>query len=184
MPIFKSLKEKRLWLYTLIVFIAIFSSLLIGSPLQRFISDQKVQVAFFSTGMILTGAVVLFHGLKIFTNKIEMVIWVGLATVYLMLIFRVGTTERSHLIEYSILAIFIHKAIIERNADNNKILFHGLKAFIITCSIGILDEVIQKFIPNRVFDAEDILFNSLAALMAVGGSILLQWAKAKFRRNA
>jgi len=59
----------------------------------------------------------------------------------------------------------------------------GLIAFAITVAIGILDECIQIFLPSRVFDPLDMLFNSLAALMAIGGSMALHWARKKFRKN-
>jgi len=43
--------------------------------------------------------------------------------------------------------------------------------------IGVLDECIQAFLPNRVFDPLDILFNALAAVMAVVASAALTWAR-------
>ena len=43
--------------------------------------------------------------------------------------------------------------------------------------IGALDEGIQLFLPARVFDPTDILFNALAAGMAVGASLALRWAR-------
>ncbi len=33
------------------------------------------------------------------------------------------------------------------------------------------------FLPSRVFDPEDILFNVLAAVMAVAASVALGWAR-------
>ena len=39
-----------------------------------------------------------------------------------------------------------------------------------TSAVGLLDECLQVWVPNRVFDPWDILFNVLAASMAVGAS--------------
>ena len=44
-----------------------------------------------------------------------------------------------------------------------------------------IDECIQAFIPSRVFDPEDILFNVLAAMMAVVSSVALSWARGRRR---
>lgn len=37
------------------------------------------------------------------------------------------------------------------------------------------------FLPGRVFDVRDILFNVLAAIMAVAASATLRWARRKRR---
>ena len=43
--------------------------------------------------------------------------------------------------------------------------------------VGVLDECIQLLLPSRVFDPVDMLFNALAAVMAVGASSALHWAR-------
>lgn len=183
MPLFQSSQEKRYWLFAALVLIAIFSTLTFGRPFQKMLSDQNVQAAIFLTGMFLTGIVIVMHGLKVQPSKTEIVIWVGLATVYLMLFLRLGVPERSHLIEFGVLAIFIHKALSERFQNKNQVFKPALIAFLVTCLIGFLDEGIQYFLPERVFDTEDIIFNSLAAFMAIGGSLVLRWAKNRFSKN-
>ena len=183
MSIFTSSREKRLWLYALIVLVAILSTLVLGRPLQEMLKDQNIQFVFFLLGMILTGTTILLHGLKVRPGNTEMAIWFGLAAVYIVFIFRLGAPERSHLMEYSVLAIFIHKALIERLSQGNQILMPALIAFIVTFIIGVLDESIQIFLPSRVFNPDDIWFNGFAALMAIGSSILLQWIRKKTRKN-
>ncbi|GJM29599.1 MAG: hypothetical protein DHS20C17_22340 [Cyclobacteriaceae bacterium] len=183
MSLFTSSKEKKLWLYALLVCVAILSTLALGRPLQEMLRDQNIQAVFFLLGMILTAATVTVHGLSVRPGKTEMSIWFGLAAVYLMFIFRMGAPERSHLIEYSVLAIFIYKALLERLRDNSHFLLPALIAFAATTVIGVFDESIQKLLPSRVFDPLDMLFNSLAAFMAISGSIILQWARKKFRKN-
>jgi len=53
----------------------------------------------------------------------------------------------------------------------------------LTVFIGTCDEWIQIFLPNRVFDPEDILFNALSALMAIGVSLALQWPRKRFSKS-
>ena len=182
MPAFRSNKEKRLWLCALIVLTAIFSTLALGRPLQEMLRDQNTQAVFFLLGMLLTGATIILHGLKTRPGKKEIAIWVGLAAVYIMFIFRLGAPERSHMIEYSVLAIFVHKAMMERLTDKNQVLKSAAIAFAVTVLIGAIDECIQLFLPNRVFDLVDIFFNSIAAFMAIVGSIILQWAKKEYAK--
>lgn len=185
MSLFTSPREKRLWMLVLLITGTIFSTLFIGRPLQQLLSNQDVQAVFFLLGLLLVSATVLLNGLKAPISKTEITIWVGLLAVYLMLFLRLGLTERSHLIEYSVLAIFVHLALIERLANNRTGLWIALVAFIISTGIGVVDELAQIFLPNRVFDSEDIVFNTSAVLMAIGSSLLLQRLRqrARQRRN-
>lgn len=180
MPLFTSSREKKLWLYAMLVLIAIVSTLMLGHPLQEMLKDQNVQAVFFLLAMVLVGTTILIHGLTVRPSKTEIATWVGLTAIYITFILRLGIPERSHLIEYSVLAIFIHQALIERRSPKAQSLSLGIVAFIVTTLIGFIDESIQLYLPNRVFDPNDILFNCLAALIAIGGSIILQWVRRKF----
>jgi len=183
MTLFKSSREKRLWLWALAVLVTIFSTLFVGQPLIKLFSDQNVRAVIFLLVMILIGAAVIVHALKTKPGKIELVLLLGIVAVYTMFFLRLGMLERSHLIEYSVLAIFIHMALIERANQEHKILKPALLAFVITLIIGILDECIQIFLPGRVFDPIDIQFNGLAALMAIGSRVTLQWVRKKLNKN-
>lgn len=183
MSLFKSSREKRLWLYVGLVLMAIFSTLVFGYPLLEIFGNQNIQAAIFMLGMLLIGLTIVLSGLKTQRDKMEIVVWLGFVAVYLLLFLRMGLAERSHMIEYSVLAIFMHKAFIERLGQERKKLFIGVLAFIVTFMVGILDECIQIFLPDRVFDPIDILFNGLVALLAIGGSIILQWIRNKYRKK-
>ena len=183
MAIFTSSQEKRLWLYALIVLVAILSTLIMGRPLQEMLRDQNIQAIFFSLGMLLTGGAIIAHGLKVRPSNTEIAIWFGLAAVFIMFIFRLGAPERSHLMEYSVLAIFIHKAFIERVNQGKRIPMPGLFSFVIAFLIGVLDECIQLFLPNRVFDLLDILFNGFAVTMAIGTSVFITWVQKRIAKS-
>ncbi len=177
MALFKSPREKRLWIYALIVLVTIFSTLVMGRPLQKILANQNIQAFIFLIGMSLVGVTIFSHGLKIQPSKTELTIWLGLMAVYLVFFLRLGLPERSHLIEYSVLAIFIHKALVERTTQKNQTLKPALYAFITTFTIGVLDECIQILIPSRIFDMHDIIFNGLVVFMAVGASVILTWVR-------
>lgn len=134
--------------------------------------------------MIALAATVILHGLRTQPEKAEITIWLGLSVVYLWLYSRLGFAERGHLFEYSILAIFIHKALIERTMQGKKVLNPALFAFLIAFTIGVLDELVQIFLPSRVCDPLDILFNGFVALLAIGGSSAIRWVRNKVRKES
>jgi uncharacterized membrane protein YhaH (DUF805 family) len=172
---FTSAREKRLWLWALLVIATILASLFIGNPLATQLRDQNVQAVFFVLGMLIIAAAVIVHGLRDKPGKIELSVLLGIVAIYVMFFLRLGILERSHLIEYSVLSIFIHKALLERKKEGKNIAYPALLASAIAISVGILDECIQYFLPNRVFDLEDIVFNCMAVVMAIGSSLLLKW---------
>ena len=178
-----SARERRYWSYALAVAIAIFATLLMGRPLQQMLRDQNVQAVFFLSGMLLVGAAILVHGLRLRPDGRELAVWLGLAAVFTMFVFRLGAPERSHLIEYSVLAIFVHKALGERWVESASIWRTALMAWLFTFLIGVLDEGLQYWLPDRVFDTEDIVFNGIAATMAIGGSMIVNWARQRFGRE-
>ena len=53
----------------------------------------------------------------------------------------------------------------------------ALLAIAATSLIGVFDETIQAFLPSRVCDPTDMLFNVLAAVMAVTTSVVLGWVR-------
>lgn len=183
MPVFTSTREKKLWLWSLAVLAAIFSTLFVGQPLLKLFGNQNIQAVIFMFGMLLVGGAMLAHGLKTQPGKIEWAILLGIVAVYFMLFLRLGLPERSHLIEYSVLAIFVHMALMERRGQENQVLKTALLAFLITFATGVLDECLQIFLPDRVFDLTDMVFNGLAGLMAIGARVILQWVRKKIRKN-
>lgn len=173
MTLFTSAREKQLWLLAFLVWDAIFLTLFIGQPLLRLFGDQEIQALIFVAGMILVGTVILLHARKAQPTKLELSIWLGILAVYLMLFLRLGLPERTHLFEYSILAIFIHKALLEREIQGKHVPSPALLAIGMAFSIGVLDEGLQYFMPDRVFDPLDILFNGFAVTMAIGVRVIL-----------
>ena len=173
MTIFTSKREKQLWVWAFVVIVVIFSTLFLGQPLAIFFSSQDVRAFVFVIVMFLVGLTILIHAIKTKPSGLELTLWIGLAAVYIMFILRLGMPERSHLMEYSVLAVFIHKAIVERKNQGKKIPMPALIALVVSFTIGVLDECIQILLPDRYFDPEDIVFNGMAAALAIGSNVLL-----------
>lgn len=177
MSLFTSSREKKLWFWALATVVTIFSTLFIGQPLLELLANQNVRAVFFSIGMLLVGAAIIMHSIKTKPGKIEIAVILGIIAVYTMFFLRLGMTERSHLIEYSILAIFIHKALVERSKRGEKIPIVALIAFITTFLIGVIDECVQIILPNRVFDPLDIIFNGNVAALAIASNVIFSWIR-------
>ena len=179
MSIFKSSLEKRLWFYVLLVWLAILTSLIFGFPLLQEIGTQNMEALIFILCMIIIGITVILHAFRRSNSKNEVITILGILAVFMMLFLRLGLAERSHLIEFSVLTVFIHRALLERYQEKYKNFRIAIMALVVSFLIGVLDECVQVFIPNRVFDMADFLFNGLAAGMAVGASLLWQWIRKK-----
>ncbi|MEO0585225.1 MAG: VanZ family protein [Bacteroidota bacterium] len=180
---FTSKREKRLWVWIFFVWVTISASLFVGRPFAHQLRSQDVQAIFFLMAMILAAVAVCVHGIRTKPSKWEFTLLIGLATIYLMLFFRLGAPERSHLIEYSVLAIFLHMALLERAKHRRLPLSPVLLSWLMASFLGILDESIQYVIPNRVFDPEDIVFNVMAVSMALGSSLLLRWGRRRWENR-
>lgn len=177
------IKEKYLWLAVIVVYLTILSTLFMGRPFANQLRDQNVQAVFFLIGMFMVGIAVLLHGLISKPSKIEYAVLFGIIGVYVMFFFRLGAPERSHLIEYSVLAILLHKAIRREIAPEHSIWKPAILAWLSGIFLGTLDEGIQFFLPERVFDPVDIVFNSMAISMAIIATMLLNWLNKKFSKR-
>ena len=48
---------------------------------------------------------------------------------------------------------------------------------------GLVDELIQAVVPSRVYDTEDVVFNVLAACIAIGARLLVEAAGRRSSRG-
>ena len=183
MPFFASARERRLWLWTLAVVIAIYSTLFFGSTVAGVLREGGlIEASIFLGAMVLVGATVLAQGLRARPGGVEVTVALGVAVVYLLVLMRLASpVERSHLIEYSVLAVFVYEALTERASHGRLVPVPPLLAILATALVGTIDEGVQWLLPDRVYDPVDIVFNVLAGVMAVGASVALAWAR---RRRA
>ena len=183
MGLFSSDRERRLWLWTLAVVVAIYSTLGLARTLTDALRENGLlgpafPLVSFLLAMSLVGATVVAHGLKARPGGVEIAVALGVTAAYLLVFLRmVGPEERSHLIEYGVVAVFIYEALAERASHGRRVPALPLLAILATTALGVVDECIQIFVPSRVFDRLDMLFNLLAATMAVGASVVLAWAR-------
>lgn len=185
MSLFSSPRERRLWIWTAAAVVAIYSTIPLAGSLIRVLPDENQAGFLFVVGMLLIGATIVVEGLKIRLSGAEIGIALGIVAVYLLAIVRLGISvaERSHLIEYGVVAVFIHQALLERASQGRNVRVPAVLAIAATTMIGVLDECIQFFMPNRVFDPIDMGQNFLAAFTAVLASMALGWARRRIGKR-
>ena len=179
MVLFSSARERRLWLWTLAVVVAIYSTIGLATTLAGVLSERGLlPAALFLFCALLVGATIVTQGVQARPGGAEIAIALGVTVAYLLVFFRMASpVERSHLMEYGVVAVFIHAALVERASQGRRVPLPPLLAILVTSALGLLDECIQAFLPSRVFDTQDILFNVLAGTMAVAASVALAWAR-------
>ncbi len=175
---FSSDRERRLWLSALAVVVGIYSTLGLARTLAEELRDRELLDTAFVIGVLLLGVTVVTLGLKMRPGGAEIGVALGVAAVYLMVFARMAIPEeRTHLIEYSLVAVLVYEALTERAGQGHHVPVAPLLAILAASLLGVLDEGIQAVLPSRVFDPIDILFNVLAGVMGVAASGALGWAR-------
>ena len=182
MPLFSSRRERRLWTALLIVLAAIYATLgnapAIAAMLRERVDLTEMMV--FVSLVALVVISILFVRRR--PGRAEIAVGFGILIVYLMAWLRIGVAspeERTHLFEYSLVAALVHEALLERRANGRRVPAPAILALIISVLLGWLDEGIQSFLPNRVYDLVDVAFNALAATMIISARWLLDFARRK-----
>ncbi len=176
--LFTSERERRLWAWTLAVVVAIYSTLGLARTLFDRLGHLNLGVGLFLVCCLLVVATAVTLGVRVRPGGAELAVALGVVAAYLLVFVRMSIpTERSHLIEYGVVALFIHEALTERARHGRRVPAPALLAVLAATLIGVFDECIQLALPSRVFDPIDMLFNLLAAAMAVTASSALRWAR-------
>lgn len=181
MSFFSSRRERRLWLMSAAVVVAIYSTLGLAGSLAGVLRELRLLdvSTWVLLAMFLVGATILTRGLNVRPGGIEIAVMLGVAAVYLLLFLRstASPAERTHLMEYGVLGVFIHAALTERVSQGRRVPLPPVVAIALTTTLGVVDEGIQWLLPNRVFDPVDMLFNLLAGATSVAAVVVLAWAR-------
>ena len=176
---FTSDRERRLWISALAVVIAIYATLGLAGRLAATLRDRGLLDISFLVAFVAVVAAIAGIGLSRRPKAREVWTALGIGAVYGAVLVRSGVSaeERTHLFEYGLVAVLIHQALVERRKHHRRVPVPAVLAVAITALLGWMDEGIQAFLPNRVYDLRDVFFNVVAALMAVGASLALSKAR-------
>jgi len=186
MDLFTSKQERRLWLWVLIVQTAIFATLGLAGKLASRLGPNDLALFSAATLVILAVLVAASIWAGSRPSRRELGMAVGIVAAYAMAFIRMGFSpaERTHLFEYGIVAALIHQALLVRACHGRRVPTPALLAVAFASLLGTIDEGLQFFIPNRVFDPRDVMFNAFAASMAVATSKALSWARKKKHKHS
>lgn len=180
LPIIASPRERRLWILTPVVVVAIYGTLGLAQSLSVAIRGTGLSTILFITGCLLVLVAVVTQGLKKRPSGAELGVAIGIVATYLFVFVRMASPfERSHIVEYGIVSILVLEALQERRSQGRRVPIPPLLAIAVTSLVGAIDEGIQAVIPSRVFDVRDIFFNCMAAVMAVASMLALRWVRLK-----
>jgi len=171
---FSSPRERRLWVWTLAVVVAIYSTLGLARTLAVELRHRGLIDAAFFWAFVLILVAIAALGLKVRPRGHEIGVAAGILAVYALVFIRMALPEeRTHVVEYGVVAILIHEALTERASQHRRAPRPALTAVGVTILVGTVDEFIQLFVPSRVFDPADIFVNSVSALLAVVAKLAL-----------
>jgi hypothetical protein len=174
MSLFTSDRERRLWTWTVVVLVAIYSTLGPARILVDFLREQNLLRISFALVVLLVVGAIAWQWLKKRPGWPEIGVALGVAFAYLWMFLRIGSPEeRTHLIEYGVVAAVIHQALQERVRNGRRVPAPAALTVAVTALLGTLDECIQAMLPNRVFDVRDIGFNALAGFMVIAARLAL-----------
>ena len=176
---FTSDRERRLWFCALAVVVAIYSTLGLAGSLAEVLREHHLLPAAFFFLMFLTVAAIVGSGLKTRPGRREIWVGLGVMAVYGMLVIRMGGSleERTHLFEYGIVSVLIYQALSERSENGRRVPVPAVLALVVTALLGWIDEGIQAVLPDRVYDNFDVFSNVIAALMGIGGNVVIGWGR-------
>ena len=141
--LFSSDRERRFWLWTLVVVVAIYSTLGFARTLAEVLREHGLLEAFsvgmFLLGMFLVGATIVTQGVKARVGGAEIAVALGVTAAYLMVFFRMAIAEeRTHLIEYGVVGVFIYEALTERANHGRRVPLPPLLAVLATAALGLI----------------------------------------------
>lgn len=178
MVVFTSARERRLWLWALVATAAIYATLAPAPALAAALRDRdRLDSTFFAAFVVVVLAVIVV-GLAVRPGWREVAVAVAALATYLMAFLRFANpAERTHLVEFGVVAVLVYLALLERRSTGAAVRAPALVAVVVAALLGLVDEGIQAVLPVRVYDPIDVAFNLGAALMAVTAVAALHWAR-------
>ena len=123
MPLFTSDRERRLWLCSLAVVVAIYSTLGLAGTLAEVLRERNLLPASLLFLLFLLVAAIVGSGLKRRPGRREVWVALGVTAVYGMTVLRMSSSpeERTHLFEYGIVTVLIYQALSERAQNGRRV---------------------------------------------------------------
>lgn len=169
MPFFKQ-RVLTYWIAFIAYTTVIFLQIPYSRPLVTYLRQQNLLTISVTSAFVIVLVILLIFFLKFLRNnnfhfsKRRLVFLTLFATAYAVLLSSFSLPEeRLHFLEYGLLAWLLRSAL----ARHCSIYWQYTLAIVATAIIGLIDEVVQYFVPSRVYDIRDVLMNASAGLLAL-----------------
>jgi len=144
----------------------------IGRPVQKFLRAQ-LTATLGPEGMMLFVLAVFIGGVFffIYTSRLWRLPLINIFFTAIILLVGIGYSfslhlpeERIHLVQFGLLGLLACPGFKDRENDGWGWIW---KPLIFVFSVGVADEILQWFLPDRYFDLRDILFNTLGGIWGI-----------------
>jgi len=186
--LFRSLREKHLWLLAGLLLLLTWSTLSVARTVTSWLRDHDLLV---STMAVTVAPLVVALLWDLRRSRAGWREWAVLAAVAVVLAALsrtlTGPEEAMHFVQYGLLATLVYGALNERRRatpgrPSLLLRHHALVAVVLTALAGWVDEGIQYLLPNRYYDLRDVAFNAGPGVLAVVALVGRQWARRSTRR--
>lgn len=120
--------------------------------------------------LLLFYLVAYFVSLRIRNIRAYLDLTILLFVAALLMQAMVSTAEKVHLLEYALLALLFFKACQfhhQGGVEKGGLYGYGIP-LLLTMGVNWLDEIWQGVLPERVYDIQDILFNTCGGILGIG----------------
>jgi len=175
--LFRSPRERRLWLSAAGYTLLIDATLGVVRPVTEFLRDRGLLRPLIFLLFALAGGAVLLALVRLRPGLRQWLALAGVGVGYAAVLpFAIAPEEQIHLLEYGLLGGLIYEALRTRlRASGNPerrqrplaLRFPAATALALTTALGWIDEGIQYLLPNRYYDLRDVAFNAIAGGLAI-----------------
>jgi VanZ family protein len=165
-----SLDQRNYGVITILYTLFIYITLPITPRIWQYLESHWGQIPLYAIYLLsLLGGLSIIGYLFFISQERNAIVYLKLATIGIIFGYYLKTiplpAEKLHLLEYGVLSYFMGKLFHLNTTTQRDIRY--LQALCVISLIGALDEGIQYYLPNRVFDLKDIFLNSLAGFLGL-----------------
>jgi len=169
------------WILISVEIIVIYSTLSLVRSLTKFLDERGMLSLTIYCIAALFCMLFITYIVKKKPPALNIVFLVPVLAAYGLLFLKMKIlVERVHLIEYGLLGFLLTSALYDKLGKIQS----AAGAFFSAAIVGYIDEVIQYFLPNRVYDLRDVGFNALSGGFGIAFFVILHWIHLKKVRHS
>jgi len=173
-------KERRRWLQVAVCIVLIYATLGVARSVVDALRDLGLLRITVATLFVSAGVAIVVAVIRRRPRRNEVLVLLGALGIYCVLLLQLERAEeRLHFLQYGLVGVLVYSALEYRwvRPGIRSDLSAAAAASVLVLAAGWIDEGIQYFLPNRVYDLRDVAFNFVAGLLAIGLVVALERAR-------